>query len=64
MNFVISVRVCLTPKLSKYVIFSAFTNNEIQWVPFDSYSSKFIVHAPSFILDWLSMNSWIKLGSF
>ena len=37
-------------KLSKYVTFSAFTYNAIQWVPTDSYSSRFIIYAPSFIL--------------
>ena len=35
MNFPISFGICSTPKLSKYVTFSAFTNNGHQWVPID-----------------------------
>ena len=33
MNFLISFGICSTPKLSKYVTFSAFTHKAIQWVP-------------------------------
>ena len=53
MNFLISFGICSIPKLSKYVTFPAFTYNAIQWVPIYSYSPKFIVDAPSFVLDKL-----------
>ena len=53
MNFLISFGIYSTPKLSKYVSSSAFTYNAIQWVPVDSYSSRFIIYAQSFILDKL-----------
>ena len=48
-NFLIHFGISLTPKLSKYVIFLAFTYKPIQWVAIDSYSSRFIIYAPSFI---------------
>ena len=47
-NFCI-FRICSTPKLAKYVTFSAFTYNAIQRVPIGSYSSRFIINAPSFV---------------
>ena len=50
MNFLISLEICSTPKLSKYVTFSAFTCNTAQRVPIDSYSSRFKIYVPSFIL--------------
>ena len=53
MNFLISYWLCLISKLLKYVPFLVFTWNPIQWVPIDWYSSRFIIHAPSFI-------SWIN----
>ena len=49
----ISYGICSTPKLSKYVTFLEFTHKAIQWVPIDSYSSRFIIYAPSFIFDKL-----------
>ena len=45
MNFIISFGICSTPELSKCVTFLAFTCNAIQWVPIDSYSSRFIIYA-------------------
>ena len=48
MNFIISFGIFSTPKPSKYVTLSAFTYKAIQWVPIDSYSSKYIVYASSF----------------
>ena len=56
---------CSTPKLSKYVKFLAFTYNAIQWVSIDLYSSRFIIFAPSVILDKLFLE-WtpLNLGSF
>ena len=50
MNFLIFFGICSTPKLSKLTILFAFTYKVIQWVPIDSYSSRFISYAPSFIL--------------
>ena len=49
MNFLTSFGTSSTPKLSKYVIFSAFTYKAIQWVPIDLYSSRFITYARFFI---------------
>ena len=37
MKFLISFGICLTPKLSKYVTFSAFTYEAIESVPIDLY---------------------------
>ena len=45
MNFLISFGICSNPKLSKYVKLLAFTYKEIQRVPIDSYSSRFIRYA-------------------
>ena len=53
MNFLISFEIYSTPKLSKYVTFLAFIYKTIQRVPIDSYSSRFIIYAPSFVLDKL-----------
>ena len=50
MNSLISFEIYFTPKLSKYVKFSTFTYDAIQWVPIDLNSSKFITYAPSYIL--------------
>ena len=60
MNFLISFGMCLTPKLSKYVIFLAFTYKAMQWVPIDSYLSRSITYAPSFILGKLFLE-WAPL---
>ena len=49
MNFLCSFGIYSTPKLSNYVLFSAFTYKAVQCVPIDSYSSRFIIYAP--ILD-------------
>ena len=64
-NILISLGICLTPKLLKYTTLLPLTYNAIQWVPYDSYSSRFITSPPSFILgklfqDWTPSN----LGSF
>ena len=65
MNFLISFGICSTPKLSKCVTFSAFAYNVIQYVPIDSYSSRFIIYAASFILDKLFLKKApLNLGSF
>ena len=50
MSFIISFGISLTPKWSRYVMFSVIKYNAIQWAPLDSYWSRFITHAPSFIL--------------
>ena len=65
MNFLISVEVCSTPKLSKYVTFLAFANNAVQLVPIDAYSSRFLMYAPSFILDKLFLEKTpLNVGLF
>ena len=51
MNSLISFEICSTPKLSKDVRLIAFTHKAIQGVPIDSYSSRFIIPGPSFILN-------------
>ena len=53
MSFLISFGICSTPKLLKYVTFLAFTYNAILRIRIDSYSSRFIKYAQSFILDKL-----------
>ena len=53
MIFLFFFGICSTLKLSKYITFSAFTYNAIQWVPIGSYWSRSIIYAPSFILDKL-----------
>ena len=64
MNFLISFGICSTPKLSKYVTFSAFSY-AIHCVPVDSYSPRFVIYASSFILDKLFLESEpLNLGSF
>ena len=50
MNFFISYGICSTPRLSKYTILFAFMYKAIQWVPIDSYSSRFIADIPTLIL--------------
>ena len=45
-NLLISLGICSTPKLSKYITLLALTNKEIQCVPVFSYSSKFLTYAP------------------
>ena len=47
MNFLIYFGIRSTAKLSKYVTFSVLTYKA---VPVDSYSLRFIIYAPSFIL--------------
>ena len=66
MNFVTSFGICSTPKLSKYVTFLVFTYKTIQQSdPIDSYSSRFIIYVPSFILDKLFLEETpLNLGSF
>ena len=56
MNFLISFGICSTPKLSKYATSLSLTYKAIQCVPIDSYSSRFIIYAPSFILDKLFLD--------
>ena len=53
MNFLISFEICSTPKRWKYVTFVALTYKAIQRVSIDSYSSRFIIYAPSYILEKL-----------
>ena len=48
MNFLISLGICATPKLSKYVAFSVFTYEAIQLVLIGLNSSRLITDAPSF----------------
>ena len=50
MNFLVSLGICSTPRLSKYTILFAFMYKAIQWVPIDSFSSRFIVYIPTFNL--------------
>ena len=64
MNCLIFPRIYLTPKLSKYVTLPSFTYKVVQWVPIDLYSSRFIMYAPSFILDKLFLEwTLLNLGS-
>ena len=49
-NFLVSFGVCPTLKLSKYVTLLSFIYKAIQWVPIDSYSLRFIIYVPPFIL--------------
>ena len=62
MNFIIYFGIRSTAKLSKYVTFSVLTYKA---VPVDSYSLRFIIYAPSFILHKLFLE-WtpLNLGSF
>ena len=53
MNFPIFFEIWSTPKLSKDVTFLALTYKAMEPVPTASYSSRFIIYAPSFILDKL-----------
>ena len=53
MNVLISFGIFSTPNLSKYIPLLLLTYEAIQWAPIDSYSSRFIINAPSFILDTL-----------
>ena len=54
MNFLILFGICLTPKLSKFVTFSAIAYNANDYrVPVDSYSARFTTYASSFILSKL-----------
>ena len=48
-NFLISLGICSTPRLSKHVTFLTSTYKAIQWVPIDSDSTRFIIYGPSFI---------------
>ena len=48
-NALISFGICSTPKESKYVTLLLFTCKATQWVPISEYSSRFIIHAASFI---------------
>ena len=50
-NFPISLGIYSTPKLSRYITLSEFTYNATQWISVYSYSSRFVIHAPSFVLD-------------
>ena len=50
-NFLIAFGICSTSELSNLSLSLAY--KAIQWVPIDSYSSRFIAYAPSFILDKL-----------
>ena len=50
MNFLISFRVCSTPKMSKCITLLSFTYKAIQRVPIDLNSLSFITYAPCFIL--------------
>ena len=53
MNFLNAFGICLTPKLWKYVKFSALTCKAMQCDPIDLYSSRLMIYATSFILDKL-----------
>ena len=53
MNFLILFGICQAAKQSKHVTFSAFIFKATQWVPIGSYSLRFIIYTPSFILDKL-----------
>ena len=53
MNFQISFGVYSTLKLLRYVTLSPFSYKAIQWVPTDSYLSRFVTYIPSFVLDKL-----------
>ena len=44
MNYQISFCICSTPKLSKAVTLLALTYKATQWVPIDSYSSRFFIY--------------------
>ena len=48
-NFLISLGISSTPKLSKYAILFLFQNKAIQCVPTSAYLSRFLIYAPSFI---------------
>ena len=48
-NALISFGIFSTPKESKYVTLLLFTCKATQWVPISEYSSRFIIHAASFI---------------
>ena len=57
--------ICSTPKQSKYVTFLVYEYNAIQWVPIESYSSRYILYALSLILDKLFLEyTPLNLGSF
>ena len=49
-HFLISFRICSTPKLSKLVTLLFNVYKAIQWVALSEYSSRFTTIAPSFIL--------------
>ena len=46
-------RMFQNPKQSKYVTLLQFTYKAIQWVPIDTYFTRFIIYAPSFIIGTL-----------
>ena len=48
-NFLISLGISSTPKLSKYAISFLLQNKAIQCVPTSAYLSRFLIYAPSFI---------------
>ena len=47
MSFLISFGIYSTPKPSNYVTLLEFAYKAIQYVPINSYSSRFILHAQS-----------------
>ena len=49
MNFFIPFGMCSTSKLSKYITLLPLTYKAIQWVPIDSYLSRFFTCAPYFV---------------
>ena len=49
-EFLIYIKICLTPKLSKYVTLIPFTYKAIQGVLIDSYTSRFTTY--NFELTW------------
>ena len=58
-NALTSLGICSTPKESKLITLLLLllfcTYKATQWVPISEYSSRFIIYAPSFILDRLSL---------
>ena len=61
--FFISVEMCLTPKLSRYLKLLPFTCKDIQWVPIDLNSSRLTTFVPSLtVFLFVNKHLWIQVN--